>query len=462
MAKNKVVNKTKRTNGEGSIFQRKSDGKWVGSITIGYDEKGRQKKKIIYGKNQTEVAKKLSDISGRLKSNSYEVIEKKTFEELMSEWLLVFKKGAVSPRTFEGIIRNFRLHIEPIIGKMKIYEIDTFVAQQFLNKMTDADYSLNVVKKNKHLISQFFEYAIDNKWVQDNPTRKVLVKVKDRKVYSGQEKYKALTPESRRIFLKALNEDESNFLKPLCYVLLFAGLRIGEALALQWKNVNFEEKTLKIERGVTQIPKFDSNGKILSRVTVIGDTKTICSVREVPITDIVVNTLKEWKEKQTIREGTNRNVTVELTAPTTFIFANDDGSVRSYSGCRMIFVRFIRRHNLNKYNFHGLRHTFSNMLFEMNENPKVIQQLLGHRDVKTTITVYNSVDNEYIRNTTEKLNEKIKQEKLYEDERRRQEKINTKKNSLFSSMTDEEYDDLLEQLLEERKRRKNKEKDFEM
>lgn len=201
MAKNKVVNKTKRTNGEGSIFQRKSDGKWVGSITIGYDEKGRQKKKIIYGKNQTEVAKKLSDISGRLKSNSYEVIEKKTFEELMSEWLLVFKKGAVSPRTFEGIIRNFRLHIEPIIGKMKIYEIDTFVAQQFLNKMTDADYSLNVVKKNKHLISQFFEYAIDNKWVQDNSTRKTLVKVKDRRVYSGKERYKAITPECRRIFL---------------------------------------------------------------------------------------------------------------------------------------------------------------------------------------------------------------------------------------------------------------------
>ena len=118
----------------------------------------------------------------------------------------------------------------------------------------------------------------------------------------------------------------------------------------------------------------------------------------------------------------------------------------------MIFDRFIRRHNLNKYNihFHVLRHTFSNMPFEMNENPKVIQQLLGHRDVKTTITVYNSVDNEYIRNTTEKLNEKIKQEKLYEDERRRQEEINTKKN------------DLLEQLLEERKRRKKKEKDFEM
>ena len=50
------------------------------------------------------------------------------------------------------------------------------------------------------------------------------------------------------------------------------------------------------------------------------------------------------------------------------------------------------------------------MLFEMNENPKVIQQLLGHRDVKTTITVYNSVDSEYIRQTTDKFNKRVKED----------------------------------------------------
>ena len=465
MAKNKVVTKTKRTNGEGSIFQRKDTGIWVGSLTIGYDEKGRQKRKTVYGKNQTEVAKKLSEISGRIKNNSYEIIEHKTFGELMCEWLLVFKKSAVSPRTFEGIIRNFRLHIEPIIGNMKIYEIDTYVVQKVINKLIDEDYSLNVIKKNKHLIAQFFDYAIDNKWVTENPTRKILIKIKDRKIYSGQEKYKALTPEARTKFLEALNKDEANFLKPLCYVLLFAGLRIGEAIALQWKNVNFENKTLKVERSVTQVPKFDSEGRILSRATVIGDTKTTCSVREIPITDIVVNTLLAWRDKQIERERTNRDVTAELRAPTSFIFANDDGSVRTYSGCRMIFDRFIKRHNLGKYNihFHGLRHTFSNMLFEMNENPKAIQQLLGHRDVKTTITVYNSVDNEYIRNTTDKLNEKIKEVEMYLDDQKRHEDLENRKNDLISRMTDEEYDDLLMQLLEERKERKRKkEEDFEM
>ena len=462
--KNEVKTKYRRSSGEGSIFLRK-DGRWSGAITIGHDEDGKVIRKTVYGRNQTEVAKKLSEISGRLKSNSYEAMETKTFGQLMLEWLLVFKKSSVTPRTFEGIIRNFKLHIEPIIGNMKVYQIDTFVVQQVINKLIDAEYSLNVIKKNKHLIGQFFEYAIDNKWVQENPTRKVVVKARDRKIYSGQDRYKALTPEARKEFLTALNQDEANFLKPLCYVLLFAGLRIGEAIALQWKNVNFENKTLKVERSVTQVPKFDSEGRILSRATVIGDTKTTCSVREIPITDIVVNTLLAWRDKQVERERTNIDVTAEITAPTSFIFANDDGSVRTYSGCRMIFDRFIKRHNLGKYNihFHGLRHTFSNMLFEMNENPKAIQQLLGHRDVKTTITVYNSVDNEYIRNTTDKLNEKIKEVEMYLNDQKRHEDLENRKNDLISRMTDEEYDEMLMQLLEERKeRRRKKEDDMEM
>ena len=131
----------------------------------------------------------------------------------------------------------------------------------------------------------------------------------------------------------------------------------------------------------------------------------------------------------------------------------------------MIFDRFIKRHNLGKYNihFHGLRHTFSNMLFEMNENPKVIQQLLGHRDVKTTITVYNSVDSEYVRQTTEKFNEKVKEEQMLIDQNIREEVIEERKEKLVKDMTDEEFDDMLQKLMEERQERKRKKQsDIEM
>ena len=447
--KNKVVNKTRRANNEGSIFQRK-DGRWAGYVSMGFDEEGKPIRKIIYGKNQTEIAKKLSEISGRLQSNSYEILEKKTFGELMKEWLLVFKKSAVSPRTFEGNIRNFKLHIEPMLGKMKVYEIDTTAIQKVVNAMIDEEYNNNTIKKVKFIFNQFFDYAIDNKWVQFNPTAKVKVRTKDRVQNNDKNKYKAMTPEVREKFFSALNEDESNFLKPLCVTLLFAGLRIGEVLALRWDNFDEQKKTLSIESGITQVPSFDSDGNITKRVTVVGDTKTACSVRTIPITDVVVNSLQEWKNKQSIK---SIEINFDLIKSDRYIFCNDDGSVRTYSGTRKIFDRFKKRNNLNDYqiHFHTLRHTFSNMLFELNENPKAIQQLLGHRDVKTTISVYNSVNNEYVRATTDRLNESISKNFTQE------------KSQQADELTDEELEEQLEELLRQKElRRKKKEKDFEM
>lgn len=400
MARKKVVSKTRRANNEGSIFQR-SDGRWGGALTMGYDENGKIIRKTIYGKTQAEVAKK---------------------------------------------------HI----GKMKVYEIDNYTIQKFVNILLDQGYSVDTIKKCKHLLNQFFEYSIENKWIYTNPTLKVKVKGK-RNVYEedGDERYKALPPEIRDKFIDALNKDEANFIKPLCITLMFAGLRIGEALALKWKNIDFANKTIKIERAITQTLKFDEQGNVKDRTTVIGDTKTACSVRDIPVTDIVLETLKQWKEKQSKRQETNPNVTAILTAPTSFVFANDNGSYRTYYGTRVIFDRFKRRNGLSKYHihFHGLRHTFSNMLFEMNENPKVIQQLLGHRDVKTTITVYNSVNSEYVREATDRLNTKIQE---HEQEREVEQEID-------DDLSDEEIERQIHELekLQERKRRR-KEKDFEM
>ena len=453
MVKKKVVKKTRRGNNEGSIFQR-SDGRWGGALTMGYDENGKIIRKTIYGKSRAEVVKKLSEISGRMKSNSYDLVEQNNLESLMFEYLMTFKKSAISPRTFEGNIRNFKLHIAPLIGKMKVYEIDNYAIQKLVNNLMEQGYSNDTVKKCKHLLNQFFEYAIDNKWILVNPTLKVKIKGK-RNIYQANddEKYKAMPPEIRDKFLDALNKDEANFIKPLCITLMFAGLRIGEALALKWKNIDFDNKTIKVERAITQVPKFDEQGNIKDRITVIGDTKTTCSIREIPVADIVIETLIQWKNKQTDRQQNNPDVTATLTSPTTFVFANDDGSYRTYSGTRKIFDRFKRRNGLDKFNihFHGLRHTFSNMLFEMNENPKVIQQLLGHRDVKTTITVYNSVNSDYVREATDRLNTKIQEKQKEQAEE-------------FSKydMTYEEIEQRICELERLKEKRKKKEKDFEM
>lgn len=99
-----------------------------------------------------EMATKLSELTNRI-DNNLDYVSNKKMGELMTEWLLVFKKNQVSPRTFEGVFRNYKLHIEPRISNMKIDEVNNVVIQKVLNSMLEQDYSLTVVKKVKFIFN---------------------------------------------------------------------------------------------------------------------------------------------------------------------------------------------------------------------------------------------------------------------------------------------------------------------
>ena len=140
---------------------------------------------------------------------------------------------------------------------------------------------------------------------------------------------------------------------------------------------------------------------------------------------------------------------IVLTDNSNLVFCNDDGSLRTYYGTKKIFNRFLSKYDLNNLgiHFHTLRHTYSNMLFEADRNPKVIQALLGHKSVKTTITTYNSVDKSYFQKATDVLNNNFKTNESKETE----------------EMEDDELDAELERLLKEKQeRRRRNSHDFEM
>lgn len=440
MAK-KIQTKTRRANNEGSVYQRK-DGLWVGSVSLGYDESGKIKRKVVYGKSRMEIANKINELTNRISSNNYGVIEQSNLASLMKEWLLVFKKTQVTARTFEGNFRQFKKYIEPKIGGMKLDEITNITIQKLLNEMFEKKLSLSYVKKVKFLLRQFFEYAVDNKLLLLNPVDKTRLRVNERKVYNQDKEYKAIPIEIRERFVKSL--DNHDFLKPLCLTMMFAGLRTGEVLALQWQDIDFNNKTVKIERGLTIEPKFNSEGKIVKRITIVSETKTACSKRTVPMPDILFNALKKYQIRQ---QQISEREKINLLDRNVFVFANDDGSVRTYSGTKKIFYRFLEKYGLDNLgiHFHGLRHTYSNMLFEANQNPKLIQSLLGHKDVKTTISTYNSVDKSYFEKATNVLNEQFKE---------------TENQKIVSNVKDEDIDELIK-LLEERKVKEQEDEEYE-
>ena len=162
--------------------------------------------------------------------------------------------------------------------------------------------------------------------------------------------------------------------------------------------------------------------------------------------DMLMEALKEYKINQEIKADEKGIV---LTDNSNLVFCNDDGSLRTYYGTKKIFNRFLSKYNLNNLgiHFHTLRHTYSNMLFEADQNPKVIQALLGHKSVKTTITTYNSVDKSYFQKATDVLNNNFKTSESKETE----------------EMKDDELDAELERLLKEKQeRRRRKQHDFVM
>jgi len=450
-SKKNAIPKERRERKSGSIYKRK-DGLWTGVVELGFDEDGKRKRKFIYGKNKDVVTEKLSRMVGKMVN--FGEIKEENFGSIMESWLMIFKKNAVSPRTFENGLRNYRLHIKPYIGQMDIEDITPTVIQRIYNEIYLKGLASNTARKVKHLLNQFFEFAIENNYTTSNPTLKTKVKSFDRKIYEDEDRYKAIPQDVRDKFLSSLNNHET--LKPICMCAMFAGLRIGEVLALRWEDVDFQNKTIKVGRAITRLPIFDKNGKKQASKTVISDTKTACSVREVPIPDILINTLQDWKKVQWVKEQLGK---AKLTDKKSLVFCYDDGKVRDYHALNRMLSRFLKTNKLDSYgiHFHTLRHTYSNMLFEMNENPKVIQSLLGHKSVKTTLSVYNSVDKSYYKQATDKLNKLFNDEKMksYQVLEKRPNAPIFKKEELIP--TEDEEIAILEKLLE-RKRQEAKSK----
>lgn len=272
---------------------------------------------------------------------------------------------------------------------MGVLQIDSVVIKKLLNRIYSSNHSHEVVRKTKTLLKQFFDYAVEEKLVQYNPVLSVNFKVKEKRDLSEMKRpYKAIPPEDRKKFLEALTQN--SFLLTLSFIGFYMGLRIGEILALKWKDVDFKNSTLNINKGVTYTVDFDENGNKIGIKTIVSTPKTSVSVALLPIPNILLEALKRWKEMQ---KEKGEKLGVELTENDDFIFCNDDKSVRTYYGTRTIYNRFLRRNKLNEqeFHFHALRHTFGTILKENEENLYNIQLLLRHATAKTTER-YLSID----------------------------------------------------------------------
>ena len=250
----------------------------------------------------------------------------------------------------------------------------------------------------RSVLIQKYDYAIDLQLVENNPARNAKLPKQPRR---REEKEKVISIAQREAILKAAEKDE--IMSPILTMLMLTGMRIGEVLALQWKHINFVEKTIDIRQSLTRDLAFDENGKTQKMVDTLGTTKTQTSKRVISAPDLVLARLRRWMRYVASLKGG-----MDVLRPDGFVFISTRTmKMRTYSGFRASYRNFLKRNGFEKegLNLHRYRHTYASMLLEQEVNPKIVQKLLGHRDVSTTLWIYSHVVPEVFSAVTDAVNE---------------------------------------------------------
>lgn len=317
-----------------------------------------------------------------LPSNQSDGFQDPTFEELASLWLENYKT-TVKPSTFENVRSKVEKMTEEHFKEMKLKKVTVAYCQKVVIKLSES-----YVLYNHYLsvINRIFKYAVLMDILNSNPFDKV-IKPKSRQT---QRKGNFLTKEELKEFLKLAQTATLSYFFPLVHLMAYTGLRQGEALALKWSDIDFENKKITVNKTAVWI-----KGK-----QTLQTPKTKNSKRVISIDPNTLSILKSWKKDQIKIYFKNGK---HFEGDENFIFTNQRSDWVQIHNFIPYFKHFVTSHALKPITPHGLRHTHASLLFSAGVEPKNISDRLGHSTVQITLDLYTHITEEQRTDTVDKL-----------------------------------------------------------
>lgn len=317
-----------------------------------------------------------------LPSNQSDGFQDPTFEELAQLWLENYKT-TVKPSTFENVKSKVEKMTEEHFKELKLKKITVAYCQKVVIEL-----SKTYVLYNHYLsvINRIFKYAVLMDILDSNPFDKV-IKPKSRQT---QRKGNFLTKEELKEFLKLAQTATLSYFFPLVHLMSYTGLRQGEALALKWSDIDFENKKITVNKTAARIKEKQT----------LQTPKTKNSKRVISIDPTTLSILKSWKKDQIKIYFKNGK---HFEGDDNFIFTNERAEWVHIHNFIPYFKRFVTDHKLKPITPHGLRHTHASLLFSAGVEPKNISDRLGHSTVQITLDLYTHITEEQRTDTVEKL-----------------------------------------------------------
>ena len=386
MKQEKIKKNNKRDDGQGTIIQR-TNGTYQIKLRDGKKADGKPKYKYFSGKTQAECKRKLREYQQQqaLLKDSYTDM---TFNEYADFYMYNVKYGTVKPSYFDRIEKTIRCHIKPDIGYIKMNDVSTQHLQLLINERafpTDGKKPLarSSVKKIQEALNMIFSYAVLREHIKKNPVEGVvlpaevnmLVKTKDMEEIQEDEIKRIVSVCNTRI------KDGSRIkyrLGPLYIFLLNTGLRIGEALALEKNDIDFEKRVVQVTKSLATVKERDENKKALGNKIVISPPKTKRSIRKVPLNNTAIDALQSMIEN---------NEKLGIKSP--YIFCSNEGTLVNERNAMRAFDVILKQAEVKHYGLHALRHTFASRLLRKTQGRvEIVSEILGHSNTSITYNRY--------------------------------------------------------------------------
>jgi integrase len=275
----------------------------------------------------------------------------------------------VRPTTFERYEQIVRVHIRPVLGKLKLKNVTPAHVRGLYREKLEVGLSPRTVQYIHVTLHKALKQAVADGLIPRNATEAV------RPPQVRKEEIRPLTAEQVKTLFEVVRGDR---LESLYVLAVHTGLRQGELLGLKWGDVDLEAGTLQVRHTLTTA----KSGPMLTA------PKTKGSRRTVKLSPTALEDLRNHLERQ-LREIDQAG---DLWRENGLIFASESGEPlkRHYITTRQ-FKPLLKRAGLPQIRFHDLRHTCATLLLSKNVNPKVVSEMLGHAAIAITLDTYSHV-----------------------------------------------------------------------
>ena len=261
--------------------------------------------------------------------------------------------------------------------------------------LNEAGIKANTLDNIHTVLHPTFQMAVRDNIIRNNPSSGVMAEIKKKEGKNKGIRH-APTLEQQRAFLNYVaNSPVYVHWLPLFTALFGTGCRIGEMLGLRWEDIDYENRVISINH--TAIYRFMENGKSEFH---ISTPKTEAGVRSIPMLDAVEQAFRDEYEAQ---KETGFNIQV-VDGMSGFVFCNKDGNIHKPSVINLAIKRIYEAYNAEEiikakresrrpvliphFSCHHIRHTFCTRFCENETNLKVIQSIMGHANIETTMDIY--------------------------------------------------------------------------